>query len=268
MKSLLTRLPEYLPYLSVLLLLVGVALSTSGLLVVHDIDSWVSYGATTITIPYYRFIVREPGNYTEIESKEYILVNESGITGTLTTKTTIPVEENCTLTDRVSILLLATIHRGFEPVVSLTVKGYIEENSTHLFESILFEGKPGTTIMCVTEVNEKIVLSCKGAFQLPPNAPKLGEYEYLEFIVEPLTLDTTIENFVAHATATCTYTYEVKYPELRVGSGNMSYAITTQVVHYSRLVSGLTLVVVGVFLMLGGVFTLVLNSYLKLKGKY
>jgi len=254
----------------VLLLLVGVALSTSGLLVVHDIDSWVSYGATTITIPYYRFIVREPGNYTEIESKEYILVNESGITGTLTTKTTIPVEENCTLTDRVSILLLAT-NGGFGPLVSLTVKGYIGENSTELFKSWLGEGViPGTTITCTTseEVGEKAVLLCKGAFQPPLSKPRLHEYEYLEFIVEPISQDTIVERFVARATATCTYTYEVKYPELRVGSGNMSYAITTQVVHYSRLVSGLTLVVVGVFLMLGGVFTLVLNSYLKLKGKY
>jgi hypothetical protein len=264
MRIQLERVSNFIAYISIVLIVVGIFVFYEGLSTLGEVSAGVEYVYTNITIPAYFFNITNPGNYSRVDY--YTLVNVTSINKETNYTANVTTMEGCKLQNRVNIALVATAPTGTTPEVDLEVYGcYSEGNCTQIFNTTMPAPTKKTTgnITCSAETsNEYTVLSCRGFFTPIEGAPEIPSYNFLLIKLTP-SYGATVGNFTATLLADCTY--EVKYPIIYVRRYDSNSTLRSLEVDYISLISGLTTALTGLIVTVIGIFALLLSVLVRIR---
>ncbi len=269
MRIQLERVSNYIAYVSIVLIVIGVFVFYEGLTTLGEVSEEVEYVYTNITIPAYFFNITNPGNYSRVDY--YTLVNVTSINMMANYTANVTTMERCKPKNRVNIELVAKAPTGTTPEVDLEVYGcYSEGNCTQIFSTTMSASmRKAGNITCIVDTsngyisNEYTVISCIGFFTPIKGVPEIANYSSLLIKITP-SYGATIENFTATIPADCTY--EIKYPIIYVRRYDSKYTLRSLEVNYAGLISGLITALTGLIVTVIGVFTLLLSVLVRIRG--
>jgi hypothetical protein len=264
MRIQLERVSNYIAYVSIVLIVIGVFVFYEGLSTLGEVSKEVEYVYTNITIPAYFFNITNPGNYSRVDY--YTLVNVTSINKEANYTANVTTMEGCKLQNRVNIALVATASTGTTPEVDLEVYGcYSEGNCTQIFNTTMSAStRRAGNITCSAETSDEYtVLSCRGLFTPIEGVPEIANYSSLLIKITP-SYGATIENFTATLPADCTY--EIKYPIIYVRRYDSNSTLRSLEVNYAGLISGLITALTGLIVTVIGAFTLLLSVLVRIRG--
>jgi uncharacterized membrane protein len=233
-------------YLSLVLIFAGLALTVLGVLLVVDNGVKVYYHYVDLVIPAYRFETLMPGNYTETVARSLEMVRVENITKPAEfTYIVEPPSGNCGGGSSIGLALLAyATSENATPSVLVEIYGCRGEVCTPLYVQDVFKSREGCFYDSPT-------FGCKVEVHLPRS---VLEYDRFEFKVAP-TPGLTIRLLSAGTGLTCMYSYTLGCPVVKpIPEPRYIYLHTPTYVDTSGLIAGLALSLIGLVLMILGVY--------------
>jgi hypothetical protein len=231
-------------YLSLVLLVVGLVLTGSGLLLVLG-GVKVYYQYIDYIIPVYRFERVMPGNYTETVPRSIEMLHAVNITSPAKYVYVVEVSTgNCTGGDSIGLAIRGRIDStAATPSVLVEIYGCRGGECTQLYSQDILklnECYHGDSLFgCKTEVNL---------------TRSILEYDRIEFNIAPS--GSQLFDFMAGSEIACTYNYTIECPWIKPILDTprfYAYSVPTYV-DTSNLVQGLALSIAGLALMILGIF--------------
>jgi uncharacterized membrane protein len=241
-------LPERVAfYLSLALIFTGLALIVLGVLLVVDEGVKVYYHYADLAIPAYRFETLIPGNYTETVARWLEMIRVENITKPAEfTYIVEPPPDNCSGGSSINLALLAyATSKNITPSILVEIYGCRGEVCTPLYVQDIFKSREGCSYDSPT-------FGCKVQVRLPRS---VLEYDRFEFKVAP-TPGLTIHLLSAGTELTCTHSYTLEYPVVKpIPEPRYIHLHIPTYVDTSGLITGLALSLIGLVLMILGVYT-------------
>ena len=234
-------------YISLMLILTGLALIVLGVLLVVDKGVKVYYHYVDLYIPAYRFETLMPGNYTETVARLLEMIRVENITEPAAfTYIVEPPSGNCSGGSSIGLALLAyATSENATPSVLVEIYGCRGEVCTPLYVQDVFKSREGCFYDSPT-------FGCKVEVHLPRS---VLEYDRFEFKVAP-TPGLTIRLLSAGTGLTCTYSYTLVCPAVKpISEPRYIHLHIPTYVDTSGLITGLALSLTGLVLMMLGVYT-------------
>ncbi len=247
--------------ISKVFMVIGVLLVLTGLLVMVLKNVEVSYDITHISIPHYDFKYYGPGNYTETryERLELCRIHDVQISSNHST------EINCSDVGSLNEKLGGYIRCNFSSDVILFVHAYSLNNEPFNLKISLYgcKSKVCELIIDFAAKSKSNIGVVEGEYTIRklvvPYSVQVEQGLKLDYSYFKLILETdkaaTVKELRIFIPAICSLLRETDYPILKVDTRTEYYTITSiNKIDVSGLVIGSTLSIIGLAMMIGGVY--------------